>query len=285
MSMKFDKYWNSVNGIMGVGTLLDPRYKTTLLEYYFENIYGIGAESEVERIVQLCQDLVTEYEEKMMSSNNEPQCFTSTSLDSVPVDLGDPGDFDAYVSRKKQKKLKVKSELDRYLELDIIPRTPNFDILAWWKMNGPQFPILQVIARDIYAIPISTVTSESTFSTAGRLVNAQRNRLHPSTVEALACCQNWLWAEEEGMHCPQCMQQKDMSAAVVITISSDDMIPHLPIGRTGGGYSSSSGLDEQSFSIIWPADVFLLRRVEPISVAGASGDGCSADGISPSKGL
>ncbi|KAL4309529.1 hypothetical protein GQ457_01G026010 [Hibiscus cannabinus] len=197
MSMKFDKYWNSVNGIMGVGTLLDPRYKTTLLEYYFENIYGIGAEYEVERIVQLCRDLVTEYEEKMMSSNNEPQCFTSTSLDSVPVDLGDPGDFDAYVSRKKQKKLKVKSELDRYLELDIIPRTPNFGILAWWKMNGPQFPILQAIARDIYAIPISIVASESTFSTAGRLVNAQRNRLHPSTVEALACCQNWLWAEEE----------------------------------------------------------------------------------------
>ncbi|KAE8728421.1 hypothetical protein F3Y22_tig00004457pilonHSYRG00061 [Hibiscus syriacus] len=178
-------------------SVLDPRYKTTLLEYYFENIYGVTAEHEVERIVQLCRDLVTEYEERIMSSKNEPQPFNGASLDSVPVDLGNPGDFDAYVSRKRQKKTQVISELDRYLEVDVISRTSDFDILTWWKTIGPQFPILQAIARDIYAIPVSTVASESTFSNGGRLVNAQRNRLHHSTVEALACCQNWLWAEEE----------------------------------------------------------------------------------------
>ncbi|KAL4341466.1 hypothetical protein GQ457_08G017200 [Hibiscus cannabinus] len=99
----------------------------------------------------------------------------------------------------KQKKAKVVSELDCYLEEDVIPRTPNFNILVWWKINGPQIPILKAIAKDIYAIPVSTVASESTFSTGGRLMNPQRNRLHPSTVEALTCCQNWLWAEKESM--------------------------------------------------------------------------------------
>ncbi|KAE8658624.1 hypothetical protein F3Y22_tig00116971pilonHSYRG00993 [Hibiscus syriacus] len=91
MLEKFEKYWNDMNGIMGVATVLDPRYKTTLLEYYFENSYGITAEHEVERIVQLCRDLVTEYEARIMSSKNEPQPFNGASLDSVPVDLGNPG--------------------------------------------------------------------------------------------------------------------------------------------------------------------------------------------------
>ncbi|KAE8673140.1 S-norcoclaurine synthase 1-like [Hibiscus syriacus] len=131
MLEKFEKYWNDMNGITGVATILDPRYKTTLLEYYFENIYGVTAEHKVERIVQLCRDLVIEYEERIMFSKNEPQPFNDASLDSVLVDLGNPGDFDAYISRKRQKKTKVRSELDRYLEVDVISRTSDFDILTW----------------------------------------------------------------------------------------------------------------------------------------------------------
>ena len=62
-------------------------------------------------------------------------------------------------------------ELDHYLEDDLIPRTLDFDILAWWKANGPNYPTLQQIARDILAIPISTVALESAFSTSGRLLS------------------------------------------------------------------------------------------------------------------
>ncbi|KAL4346399.1 hypothetical protein GQ457_17G014320 [Hibiscus cannabinus] len=185
---------------MGVATVLDPRYKTPLLEYYFEKIFAVDADFEVERIVQLCRDLVSEYEEKKMSLTTNAQSSSSTSLSSVPIDLGDQCEFQAYLSRKKQKKLQVKSELDHYLELELVPSTPNFDILNWWKINGPQFPILKDIARDVFAIPVSTVALESTFSTGGRLVSAQHNRLLLSMVEALTCSQNWLWTEE-GFRC------------------------------------------------------------------------------------
>ncbi|KAL4297663.1 hypothetical protein GQ457_12G003440 [Hibiscus cannabinus] len=163
---KFDKYWSKVNGIMGVATLLDPRYKTTLLEYYFEDIYGPSAEFEVERIVQLCQDLVNEYREKL-SPGNEAHFSSTTSCNTTVGGKERLKKYDAYVSLKKQKKSKVVSELDRYLEEDVIPRTPNFDILVWWKINGPQFPILKDIAKDIYAIPVSTVASKSTFRLEG----------------------------------------------------------------------------------------------------------------------
>ena len=55
-----------------------------------------------------------------------------------------------------------------------------------------------MIVRDIYAIPVSTVASESAISTGGRVVSKHRSRLHPDTLEVLMCAQSWLWKEKEG---------------------------------------------------------------------------------------
>ena len=71
----------------------------------------------------------------------------------------------------------------------------QFDILLWWKLNEVKYPVLQTIARDILAIPVSTVASESAFSYSGRLVSPHRNRLRPKMIEALMCVQSWLWSE------------------------------------------------------------------------------------------
>ena len=84
----------------------------------------------------------------------------------------------------------IKLELDRYLEDDLMPRTVDFDILTWWKSNGPKYPTLQRIARDILAIPVSIVASESSFSTSDRLLSPHRSKLHQKTVKALMCAQN-----------------------------------------------------------------------------------------------
>lgn len=71
----------------------------------------------------------------------------------------------------------------------------TFDILCWWKSNGIKYPTLQEIARDILAIPVSTVASESCFSTSGRIISSHRSRLHSKTIEALMCARDWLWSE------------------------------------------------------------------------------------------
>ena len=69
----------------------------------------------------------------------------------------------------------------------------------WLKTNGSKYPILARIARDVYVIPISTVASESTFSTGGRVVSPHYSKLHPNTLEALMCAQNWLLAKKRDM--------------------------------------------------------------------------------------
>ncbi|KAL4595873.1 hypothetical protein ACB092_12G124000 [Castanea dentata] len=109
MLEKFDCYWNVIHGVMAVTTILDPRYKIELLEYYFPIIYDDETDNEIQR-----------------------------------------------------------------------------------------YPTLQRIARDILAILVSTIASESSFSTSGRLLSPHRSKLHRKAVEALVCAQNWLWAEING---------------------------------------------------------------------------------------
>ena len=75
----------------------------------------------------------------------------------------------------------------------MLPRTSEFDILAWWKTNGLKYPPLQRVAKDILTIHISTVAFEAAFSTSSRYVTPNRNKIHPDLLEALVCGQDWLW--------------------------------------------------------------------------------------------
>jgi hypothetical protein len=71
------------------------------------------------------------------------------------------------------------NEWDRYVGDPLLKIVGEFDILAWWKNKREQYPILSQIARDVMAIQVSTVASESAFSAAGRVVDPYRSRLDP----------------------------------------------------------------------------------------------------------
>ncbi|CAJ2637459.1 unnamed protein product [Trifolium pratense] len=79
---------------------------------------------------------------------------------------------------------------------DAQPTTPSIGTTA---VNGAMYPTLQAIARDVLAIPISTVASESAFSTSGRILSPHCSRLNWTIVEALMCARSLLWtAENDG---------------------------------------------------------------------------------------
>jgi hypothetical protein len=201
MLEKFNKYWSVIHGIMGVATVLDPRYKLSMLEYYYKKIYGDNeALNEIMRIKNLCVELISEYE-KQENNSNEPELFPpppQSSIGSKCPLIDDLSDFDKFIQSKDIEKACGRSELEHYLEDGMMPRTPDFDILSFWKSSGPKYPLLQMIAKDIFAIPVSSVASESAFSTGGRVISPHRSKLLPTTVEALMCSQNWLWAEARG---------------------------------------------------------------------------------------
>ena len=85
------------------------------------------------------------------------------------------------------------TEVERYL-LDPIedPSNDKLNVLLCRKVNGSKYPILQKIVKDILAIPISIVASESAFSTKGRIIDKYRSSLTPTMIEALICTENWL---------------------------------------------------------------------------------------------
>ncbi|OMP07085.1 hypothetical protein COLO4_07640 [Corchorus olitorius] len=85
-----------------------------------------------------------------------------------------------------------KTELDVYSQEDREKKREDFDILTWWKINSPRFPILSCIARDVLAVPVSSVASESAFSTGGRILDVYRSCLAAKHVQALICGQDWL---------------------------------------------------------------------------------------------
>ena len=73
-------------------------------------------------------------------------------------------------------------------------------MLDWWKENSPRFPILSKIARDVFAVPTSTVVLESTFSLGKRVVDPFRSSLTPQIVECLVCMSDWLKATGFSMY-------------------------------------------------------------------------------------
>uniref|UniRef100_A0A803L357 HAT C-terminal dimerisation domain-containing protein n=1 Tax=Chenopodium quinoa TaxID=63459 RepID=A0A803L357_CHEQI len=93
-----------------------------------------------------------------------------------------------------QSNLEKKSDLDKYLNDEREPNTigKSFDALYWWKNRGERYPIVALMAKDVLAIPLSTVASESAFSTGGRVLDPFRSSLSSNMVEALICAQHWL---------------------------------------------------------------------------------------------
>uniref|UniRef100_A0A803PQR9 hAT-like transposase RNase-H fold domain-containing protein n=1 Tax=Cannabis sativa TaxID=3483 RepID=A0A803PQR9_CANSA len=120
MMDKFEQYWTSIHGILAIATVLDTRFKMTLIEYYFPKIYVGEYQNEVERIRMLCYDLVKEYKPNDGENLLDPLFNASRIGESNDGCVDDLAGFDLYVSSTSNVDT-YKSELDLYLEEAVLP--------------------------------------------------------------------------------------------------------------------------------------------------------------------
>ena len=197
MIAKFDKYWTDIQGLMGIATLLDPRCKTTVLLICYEDLLGVRGrecEDKVIEVKNLLAELMAEYHVAEDVEDSTPSSTSPPDSDDFLSDIGER------IASLRPASMGFKSELDRYLDEEAVCiHTKNFNVLDWWKVAGTRYPTLRRIARDIYAIPVTTVASESAFSTGGRVLSEHRSRLTTKMLEALMCSQDWIKNKYKGI--------------------------------------------------------------------------------------
>nr|KJB09837.1 hypothetical protein B456_001G170000 [Gossypium raimondii] len=196
MKEKYDKYWGDIdkmNLLMFVACVLDPRQKLKYLEFALSEMSSSEKDCEMmQKLKESLYELFDEYKPPLHGT-------CSQSSVSTHVSIGEPQQKMKRRMQALYKKRELEicgedktSELDKYLAEANEEFVEDFDILLWWKVNSPRFPTLSKIARDVLAIPVSTVASESAFSTGGRVLDQYRSSLTPKIVQALVCTQDWI---------------------------------------------------------------------------------------------
>ncbi|XP_060211894.1 zinc finger BED domain-containing protein RICESLEEPER 1-like [Lycium barbarum] len=189
MELKFNKYWGtfeSMNKLLFIAVILDPRYKLKYVEYLFKNSYGclVGAEKS-KKVMDTLSRLYDYYMSSFCGTYTDKiggQTSLNDEIDTMYSDEIWQSQWEKYLANEDN--TENKSELEKYL-VDDLEKTKELDILAWKKVSSARYPIISRMARDVLSIPISTVASELAFSTGGRILYSYQSSLSPKTVEAL----------------------------------------------------------------------------------------------------
>ncbi|KAF7832006.1 zinc finger BED domain-containing protein RICESLEEPER 2-like [Senna tora] len=203
MKKKFDKYWGkaeNMNPLLFIANVLDPRYKLAYLKWSFDEIHGVATSfdmiSNIKADLQKLYQWYCQLYEPKTSSNIEGQSSMSMSnnnKDATKDKTAQKAREAAFKSHLREaSSIEAKNEVEKYLAEAIIDVDDKFDVLHWWKTNMSRFRVLSCIARDVLAVPVSTIASESAFSTGGRVLDTFRSSLSPRMTAALICAQNWL---------------------------------------------------------------------------------------------
>ncbi|GJR48202.1 zinc finger BED domain-containing protein RICESLEEPER 2 [Tanacetum coccineum] len=221
MRKKYDKYWGDykkINHYMYFAVILDPTMKSEIIGYGFKHLIENGCmpmeqdEEDSQETAfdfltpdELCKKFVQKVEKDMGSlfaiykekygTTTSTELPRSTSSKSTSSRSRRGNAFlNSFKDKVGNKLSGGEDELKKYLKEPRLELEDDedFDILTWWKINSPRFPIIARMAKDILCIQVSTVASESAFSASGRVLDPYRNSLAPNIVEALVCTQDWI---------------------------------------------------------------------------------------------
>ncbi|PIA55464.1 hypothetical protein AQUCO_00700036v1 [Aquilegia coerulea] len=193
MEIKFLKYWGKTPTLFSIAYILDPRAKYAALDIIISGTKCVDtSESVHNEIFRLYDEYV------VISQNNVVDTPTSSANNVATSSTSGYNSAWAFLQTQiNNVSGSASNELQRYLSEPILTEfDKEFDVLSWWRANKQRFPILSMMARDVLAVPVSTVASESAFSAGRRVLSDYRSRLVPPLVEASVCLKDWFEAED-----------------------------------------------------------------------------------------
>ena len=199
---KFDEYWEKCSLGLAVAAMLDPRFKMKLVDYYYPQIFGSMSANRIEEVFDgvkalynehsICSPLASHDQGLAWQVGNGSLLLQGSAKDSRDRLMG----FDKFLHETTQGE-GTKSDLDKYLEEPLFPRNVDFNILNWWRVHTPRYPVLSMMARNVLGIPMSKVAPELAFNHSARVLDRDWSSLNPATVQALVCSQDWIRSELE----------------------------------------------------------------------------------------
>ncbi|CAF1699908.1 unnamed protein product [Brassica oleracea var. botrytis] len=213
MRNKFEKYWDgliNMNPLIIIASVLDLRNKMQFACICLAKLYGKDSVESTHlrsSIRTLLKDLYEEYAVKMRpQSQGDSAGNTSENVEHETGNMFDISDDDEEYEGRDFLYSEMESEvtndegsskLDIYLMEIPVPRTSDsirreFDVLLTWRRNSAKYPVLSELVKDVLAVQVSYVASESTFSTSGRILDPYRSCLTPYMIETLVCTHQWL---------------------------------------------------------------------------------------------
>lgn len=218
MLHKFLKYWDgmkNVNRMLIIASVIDPRKKMNFANLCFEKLYGKDSFESKEMtasVLDLLTSMFQEYSSRFRGASTQSSQTKQTPSASVQEtqeqmerlklvveDFGYERMDSVYKELVSETENKARDELEMYLKEPVENQKLmigfEFDILGWWKVHKIKFPVLAEMARDLLAMQVSSVASESAFSTSGRILEPYRRCLTHYMIEVLMCSEQWMKAD------------------------------------------------------------------------------------------
>ena len=211
---KYNKYWRDIPLLYSFAFLLDPRAKMKGFTRVLRRLSNLTDTDYAAYLVTTrarLTDVYNKYEEKYgcvrlrradppnMSGKKRSAWDEIYDDDEGGCNVGGTQPLAATLSMSRDTSATAllhaatssasnASELVSYLDCDTLNQlTDEFNILNWWHQHKLTYPVLSIIAKDILTVPVSTISSESTFSMTGRIIEERRRKLKPEMVEMLTC--------------------------------------------------------------------------------------------------
>jgi len=136
---KFFKYWDVIHRILGVACVLDPKFKSKMVDVCYRRIFDFYVDEKVEMIKDVCYALFNEYQEKYKhlkapipnASGDLIKASSNTSDSSGGVGYAQDDIFEIYYTTvENDPQIPHKSELDFFLEEPLTSRTDNS--ISWF---------------------------------------------------------------------------------------------------------------------------------------------------------